>query len=261
MGWGGGQRRWDPHDPLRTRDSSSPSLPWGRASPGHPWIPGEGGKKALGMGQQHRGGCSTPKGGAQGRNWGQQLTGSPSSTPSSSAGSPCSDTRLSTLQSPWGAHVGSVGSPQAPQLLTFSPLAPGGPAMAWGTGERGVRLGGALLHPSDQGKAAGSPALTCPGAPASPGSPLGPAGPEGPGTPWHKAGSPQPVLSPGGLAGGCPTPLPSCRASRALRPSPTRRPDPARPACRSPPADGTAGIWGCEHPIAPQPLGAGFPMG
>lgn len=232
--------------------------PLGPGKPRAPLDPWGGGEKGVRDGTAAPGGLQHPKrGGHRAEIGGSNSRARPAARPPAAPARPAA-TRGSA---PYRAHGGSVGSPQAPQLLTFSPLAPGGPAMAWGTGERGVRLGGALLHPSDQGKAAGSPALTCPGAPASPGSPLGPAGPEGPGTPWHKAGSPQPVLSPGGLAGGCPTPLPSCRASRALRPSPTRRPDPARLACRSPPADGTAGIWGCEHPIAPQPLGAGFPMG
>lgn len=232
--------------------------PLGPGKPRAPLDPWGGGEKGVRDGTAAPGGLQHPKGGGTGQKLGAATHGL--------AQQHALQQRRLALQRHEAQHPtepmgGLWGPPLAPQLLTFSPLAPGGPATAWGTGERGVRSGGALLHPSDQGKAAGSPALTCPGAPASPGSPLGPAGPEGPGTPWHKAGSPQPVLSPGGLAGGCPTPLPSCRASRALRPSPTRRPDPARLACRSPPADGTAGIWGCEHPMAPQPLGAGFPMG
>lgn len=80
-----------------------------------------------------------------------------------------------------------------PWFLTFSPLAPGGPAMAWGrewAGEQGYSGMLPLILARSSGQ--GSSALTCPGAPASPGSPLGPAGPEGPGKPWHKQHSPQP---------------------------------------------------------------------
>lgn len=167
MGWG--QRRWDPHGPLRTRGSSSPSLPWGQASPGHLWIPGEGEKGIREM--QHRGGgCSTPKGGHRAELGGSNSRARPAALPPAAPARPAA-TRGSA---PYRAHGGSVGSP---------PCTPAPYLLALGTGGAGDGLG----HRGERRQVrGGSAASRCSG--KSRGEPCAHL-PRGSGVPWFPFGA------------------------------------------------------------------------
>lgn len=187
MTGGGSGDGWNPREPGTPMTPSSPSHPWGRANLGHLWSP-RGGEQYWGW-ESSAGVWLSP--------WrqGDGVIGTnsrvhPAARPPAAPAHPAATQGQAQTFACYGEGLPQMHTP----FLTFSPLAPGGPAMPWGRGETGSSQWGCChpLAPASRGSC--KEVLTCPGAPASPGSPLGPVGPDGPGTPWHKAHSPQPQL-------------------------------------------------------------------